>query len=359
MATIRKRNNRYHVQIRRKGFPTVTQSFEKRANAEAWARQYETDLERGEIRDVRNELKGITLKDLLTRYRDTKSVKKRGRRSEFTRIATVLKDPIASLSLSEITTATISAYRDRRLQTVVNATVRREFTMLQHAFEIARLEWDLPLYRNPVRDLRKPKDSRPRERRVRSEELKALLAASSRLRRPIAPIILFAIATGMRRGEIVALRWTDINHEKRLAHVHDSKTGEPRQVPLSPEACDVLQSVKRRLCHPMGHLGHMQTGESCQSIFGMSSNALNLAWQRLTKRAGVVDLHFHDLRHEAISRFFEMGLSVPEVALISGHKDVRMLFRYTHLKPEALSEKLARLGAISEKLVSSSNPLAA
>ncbi|MDA0341679.1 MAG: tyrosine-type recombinase/integrase [Proteobacteria bacterium] len=72
----------------------------------------------------------------------------------------------------------------------------------------------------------------------------------------------------------------------------------------------------------------------------MSPNAVRLSWGRLTHRAGIEDLHFHDLRHEAISRFFEMGLSVPEVALISGHRDPRMLFRYTHLRAEDVARKL-------------------
>ena len=72
----------------------------------------------------------------------------------------------------------------------------------------------------------------------------------------------------------------------------------------------------------------------------MSANAVRLAWERLKNKGNIKDLHFHDLRHEAISRFFEKGLSIPEVALISGHKDVRMLFRYTHLKAKDVLIKL-------------------
>jgi integrase len=75
-------------------------------------------------------------------------------------------------------------------------------------------------------------------------------------------------------------------------------------------------------------------------VFNVSANAVRLAWGRATRKASVSDLRFHDLRHEAISAFFEMGLSVPEVALISGHKDARTLFRYTHLKPEDVALKI-------------------
>jgi integrase len=77
------------------------------------------------------------------------------------------------------------------------------------------------------------------------------------------------------------------------------------------------------------------------SPFPVTPNALRMAWDRLIRRTSITNLRFHDLRHEAISRFFEMGLSMPEVALISGHKDPRMLFRYTHLDPERVIAKLA------------------
>ena len=98
------------------------------------------------------------------------------------------------------------------------------------------------------------------------------------------------------------------------------------EVPLSTKAVCVLQQQRSRTgLHP----------------FPVTSNAFRLAWDRLRSRAGLNDLRFHDLRHEAISRFFEMGLSIPEVALISGHKDVKMLFRYTHLKVDNLVSKLA------------------
>ena len=81
-----------------------------------------------------------------------------------------------------------------------------------------------------------------------------------------------------------------------------------------------------------------------EKLFPVTPNAVRLAWERLTKRTGIADLHFHDLRHEAISRFFELGLSVPEVALISGHKDPRMLFRYTHMNAQLIAAKLNAVG---------------
>ena len=129
----------------------------------------------------------------------------------------------------------------------------------------------------------------------------------------------------MRRGELVNILWEDIDFARRTLHIPHTKNGHPRTIPLSPRAIDILRQLH---------------GSNEARVFPMSPNAVRLAWQRLTKRAGIEDLHFHDLRHEAISRFFEMGLSVPEVALISGHRDYRMLFRYTHLRAEDVAAKL-------------------
>jgi integrase len=107
-----------------------------------------------------------------------------------------------------------------------------------------------------------------------------------------------------------------------------TKNGQPRCVPLSSEAVLVLKAARGA------------TSEQRDRVFATTAEAIKLSWQRATKRASLDDLRFHDLRHEAISRFFEKGLSLPEVALISGHKDPRMLFRYTHLKAESLVQRL-------------------
>ena len=137
-------------------------------------------------------------------------------------------------------------------------------------------------------------------------------------------VVLFAIETGLRRSELINVEWSHVDREHRTLLVPRTKNGHPRVIPLSSKALGILAGVDVRE----------------QRVFPVSANAVRLAWERLKRRVGVDDLHFHDLRHEAISRFFEKGLSVPEVALISGHRDVRMLFRYTHLKAEDVAAKL-------------------
>ena len=139
----------------------------------------------------------------------------------------------------------------------------------------------------------------------------------------IAPIIIFAVETGMRRSEMLELRWFDINKDKRTAKLINTKNGEDRIVPLTRNAFEVLQTLE----------------QDKEVVFPITANCLQLAWRRVKKNADIDDLRFHDLRHEAISRFFEHGLTVPEVALISGHKDIRQLFRYTHLMPQKISVK--------------------
>lgn len=137
----------------------------------------------------------------------------------------------------------------------------------------------------------------------------------------------------MRRSELLGLLWVDVDWVNSTVLIRNSKNGSPRNIPLSVVAIQVLQMLKDGYEAPD------------RSVFQVSSNAFQLSWQRCKKRAAkthpqILDLRFHDLRHEAISRFFELGLSVPEVALISGHKDVRMLFRYTHLRAKDVAEKL-------------------
>jgi integrase len=132
----------------------------------------------------------------------------------------------------------------------------------------------------------------------------------------------------MRRGELLSIRWRDVNFANSTVLILTTKNGHPRRIPLTPSALKTLEALPR----------------SDERIFPVTPNSIRLAWERLRARAGLSDLRLHDLRHEAISRFFEFGLSVPEVAMISGHREPRMLSRYTHLQPELVALKLRELG---------------
>ncbi len=325
MATIRKRGARYQVQVRRKDQRPVSKSFLSRADALAWARNAETKADRGELAVMHSGLQ--TVGDLLCRYETQIASKKRAYSAERYMLSLMLRDPLAAEPLATIRTGVIAEWRDRRLARVGAGTFLRHLTVLRHVFEVARKEWGVPLPVNPTVDVRKPKAPLARNRRLKPGEEAALLAACSGCLNPlIEPIIRLALYTGMRRGELLSAHWQHFDPEKRTLLIPMTKNGHPRKVPLDAAALSVI-----------GCLSRSDDGR----LLPLSDEAVKLAWKRLIKRARIVDLHFHDLRHEAISRFFERGLTVPEVALISGHRDVRMLFRYTHLKAEDVAARLA------------------
>jgi integrase len=243
---------------------------------------------------------------------------------------------LADLTLRELTPARLATHRDERLKLVATSTVRREFTILRHVLQVARRDWDHKLVGNPADLVSLPPNPRPRERRLSSDDLNRIAQALRSTRNPwIEPAIQFAIATGLRRGELLAMRWSDIDPQRRLLAVPQTKTGEPRVIPLTTAAFALLSTLPKQECD--------------DRVFALSANALRIAWKRLTHRADIKDLHFHDLRHEAISRFFELGLTVPEVALISGHRDPRMLARYTHIRPAHVGRRLDNLIAIQSQ----------
>ncbi|TXI95439.1 MAG: site-specific integrase, partial [Burkholderiaceae bacterium] len=165
-------------------------------------------------------------------------------------------------------------------------------------------------------------------RRLRAdEETRLLTAIDSKTNNPwLKPIVIFAIETGMRRSEILSLEWANVDPTRRVARLLDTKNGEGRSVPLSARAVQVLEVLPRSI-----------DGQ----VFPVSAESVKLAFVRAVKRAGISDLHFHDLRHEAVSRLFEKGLNVMEVASISGHKTLQMLKRYTHLN---VSDLLVKIG---------------
>jgi integrase len=235
--------------------------------------------------------------------------------------------PNCQSKLSEPLVAHFAAYRDDRLKEVKPATLKRQLGPIHHMFEIARDEWGLPIRQNPVGKLKLKGTDKRRERRLRDGELDKLLCAAGRCRSQlIASIIRFAVETGMRRSEILSIRSEHVDVKNR-ALLRETKNGEPRTIPLTKAALALLQPL----------MGEMDDDDH---LFPMTGNAFRLVWERVKKRAGIVDLRFHDLRHEAISRFFEKGLTTPEVALISGHRDTRMLLRYSHAIRERVLEKL-------------------
>jgi integrase len=324
MATIRKRTRKWQVLVRRQGL-YISRSFNHLKDAQTWAREMELQADRRGLPPDPKVLERVTLSQLVHRYSDTVTPLKRTAATERIILKAFLRRSICSRRLSELRTADFVTYRDDRLKEIKPSSLARELTPIRHMFEVARKEWGLPII-NPLTDLSIPNSDPKRERRLKAGELQLLIEATQGSRNPLlVSILLFALVTGMRRGEILALRWLDIDRDARSILIPSSKTGHARIIPLLPEAVRILDGLPA----------------NSDRVFPLTANALRLAWQRLRSRAKLSDLHFHDLRHEAISRFFEAGLSTPEVALISGHRDARMLFRYTHPMRTLIISKLA------------------
>ncbi len=329
MGSIRKRGDKWQAQIRRRGSPGFSRSFLLKTDAQAWARQKEIEADRRGLTTGHKVLGCVSVGAIVTRYRDEIVPRKRGADRETTMINAFLRRPIAQVAVADLTTGMVSADCSERLRKVKPATVNRELDILRHALAVARRNWDLPLTENAFAMVTRPKSAGARTRRLMDGERRRLEDACGGCRNAsVLPLIQLALETAMRRGEILSARWQDLSIQNRTLLIPTTKNGHPRTIPLSGAAVTIFRSLEQRRV------------DCSEFILPLTTNAAKMAWKRIVKRAGFIDLRFHDLRHEAVSSFFERGLSVPEVALISGHRDVRMLFRYTHPKAELIAEKL-------------------
>lgn len=329
MANIRKRGVKWQVQVRRQGFPTISKTFTTKPDAQQWARQMEVMADRKDLLHDPKVLEQYTVRCLFKRYLKEVTPHKRCADYEAIMINAFLRTEIAKVRLHRVKAQDFASYRDVRLCTVTAATLNREFNIYQHVFETAMNDWGLPLKVNPVKETKRPKVLHERDRRISLYEQQQILIEANRCLNPyIKPIIQIALATAMRRGEILNIQRSHINETRRTLLIPQTKNGHARTIPLSPKAIQILK-------HQYGQ---------AEKLFPISANAFRLSWVRLLNRTDIKDLHFHDCRREAISRFFERGLSVPEVALISGHRDFRVLAKhYTKIEAETIAQKLTRM----------------
>ncbi|RVI52153.1 site-specific integrase [Sinorhizobium meliloti] len=329
MATIRKLRGRWQAQVRRRGMKPRCKSFDGKVEAEKWARELEAQVDRfGAAPDTRI-LESTTLSELLERYKTEVSPTKRGSVQEIQRIDVLKRHDIAYRTMVGLSPQDISSFRDERLRTVAPSTTVRELAILSHVIEVAIRDWGMPLSRNVVKLVRRPVIKNERKRRLQGDEEQRLLDACAGGKIPFfKTLIIVAIETGMRRGEILGLQWCDISHNRRVITLKMTKSGSGREVPLSQRAFDALTEWKARAAVDQLY------------VFPMNAGSLEQVWRRLLIRASITGLRFHDLRHEGVSRLFERGLNVIEVSSISGHKELRMLKRYTHLSADDLVDRL-------------------
>jgi len=343
MAYIRKRGRRWLAEISKTApdgaLIREASSHDTKAEAMAWAAQREQEVAGGAAVVA----KRVTFGDVLRRYADEVSTTKRGARWEQLRIEAltrgrpdnfppVLPDPIASIRLADLDERHFAAWRDRRLRSVTPGTVRREWSLLSNACTVAINEWRL-LDRHPMSRVAHPKGNEPRSRRPTEAEISALMhccgyaqdAPPVTMVARVGAAILFAIETAMRAGEICGLRWQDVETARKFLRTSGKTPAARREVPLSSEALRILQQ-----------LAEVRDGDS---VFQIGSASLDALYRKARARAAVDDLHFHDLRHEAITRLAKR-LHVLELARAVGHRDLRMLQIYYNESAEDIAKRL-------------------
>lgn len=332
MAAFQKRSGAWRALIRRHGYPSLTRTFDSKAQAEAWARQIEGEMDRG-VFVSRAEAENTTLADALDRYAVEVSPAKKTANREIYTIRWWQASALGPRSLASIRGKDITAVlATKEAEGAAPHTIHLYLALLSHLFTMARRAWGMEGLSNPTEFVRKPKLPQGRDRRLVDDEPARLLAAAQTYGGEIGPLITWAIETAMRRGEITNMRWDHLDRKDRVLLIPETKNGTPRQVPLSTVALEVLKGLPTRTSHAARH--------DDQHIWGMRPDSISQAFERVCQAAGIEGLTFHDLRHEATSRLFEKGLNPMEVAAITGHKTLQMLKRYTHLKAKDLVGRL-------------------
>lgn len=358
MATIVKTpSGTWKAVIRKRGWPTASKTFRTRRDAADWSRRAEDEMVRG-VYIQRSPSERMTLEAALKRYlSEITPTKRPSTQLREKKRAGILVAELGKYSLAALTPEVIATYRDNRLAGSADAkprsnnTVRLELALLGHLFNVAIREWGLGLVYNPVQTIRRPAPGTGRNRRLHGDEELRLLATADAYSNPMFGwVVRLALETGMRSSEIRSLRRRQIDLYRRVARLHDTKNGSARTVPLTAEATRVLGLALNNPVRPIdtdlvffGEPGRDGRRRAYQ---------FNNTWAEMKRNLGIADLHFHDLRHEAVSRLVEAGLSDQEVAAISGHKSMQMLKRYTHLRAEDLVGKLDRI----DKATAAGNP---
>ncbi len=326
MASFRLRGTRWQARVQRNGFPPEVQTFVTRQDAEKWARSIEVDMDRG-LYISSSEAQRTTMAFLIDKYCREVLPRMKGEKEDRIRLMAIRRHKICSIPLTQLTPSVLGKYRDERLEKVSSGTVIREFAYFSSIINLARKEWGINL-ENPVSKVRKPLSPQGRNRVLsKLERAELLLAVKPQGRRSpwLEPVVIFALETGMRRSEILSLRWKDIDFTKRLASLEMTKNGERRVVPLSSIAIANIDRLPRSI-----------DGK----IFPISAYALAACFNRAIKRAGIEDFRFHDLRHTAITQLAEKLPNLIELAAVTGHKSLKMLQRYYHPNPEDLAIKI-------------------
>lgn len=313
MATIRKRKKRYQVQIRVKNHSS-TKTFASMQSARLWANFEENRILKESNPQYR--YKPFNLAEVLVQYQQLVLNKRENNSSDKWFVKAFLRLAWVQKTLNHLSALDIATYRDQRLKDIKASSLHRQFFVLKHALNTADREWGWDVPKELLNRIRIPMKPLKKIRRISLERQTKLLSTCLKMgRADMHLIIMIALRTALRRSEILSLNWKDIDFEENLITVNKTKNGHYRVVPIGKDLYELLSKAQV-----------VEGGK----LFTLTPNAVRLAFERIRRKAEMNEVRFHDLRHEAISSFFEMGLTVPEVALVSGHRTLSMLMRYSH-----------------------------
>jgi integrase len=324
MAYIRKLKGKYKVEVVKKGFPRIAKRFHTLGDARKFGKEIESQMERGVFEDYTSASR-TSLKEILIKYRDEKTVLKKGFREETSTINFLIRHPISFNSLMRLKSHHIYKLMKELGETRAPATVNKYINIICHSWRVAKREWGINLpTENPcdMVTLNKVNDTRDRIL-TKSEYAKLLDACDQSNLYILKDVVMFAYAVGARQGEILRLKRKHINFDKKLITFFDTKNGEDRTIPVPDNALSILKSYR---------FGPY--------VFNTLARRLRKHFTIACKRAEITNLRFHDLRSSFCTNALLSGMTIAEVSFLSGHKDWSQLKRYTRIKPEDLLDKV-------------------
>ena len=320
VGTIEKRKGQFQARVRKGPYRrnALTKTFTSRVEAKKWIRDIESKLDKSDW-IVKQNTTYPSLKGLMNQYLSEVSKHKASYQTDINNFKTFsLLFEDLNIPINKLNARMFARFRDRYMESHKASTYQRLMSSIKHMWKVARTEWEYPL-ENLLEKVRTPKRGNPRDRRLSIEEYNKILYGNH-TDYEFRNLILLVLATGLRLGEISGIQREHIDGNTLL--IPKRKNGDTNvKVPLSDKALLVLKNMELPI--------------------KLKKRGIQIKWQRLMKRYEIKDLHFHDLRHEAISKYLENGVSIQDVQVLSGHRDIRVLMRvYANLRPKEVASKL-------------------
>jgi len=354
MARVTKRKKKsgwsFIATIRLKGHPSISRTFDTKGEASAWAAKTEESIKAKKYKDPRLAI-SISFGQAVEKYLETISCNKA--------ITTHMREKASAARLKEqigtetafgsISSATVAQYRDIRMKEVSAYSVRQELALLSHLFTKAKKEWGIPV-ENPVSGIERPAPPRGRTCFLTKKESSKLLEACRKARnKNLYYYILTLLHTGMRASEAAGLYWSQIDFAKRVIYLPDTKNKDPRWVPLTKELVEELSALKEITEGRDENMVFLKEGQlKTDRVKARPGIKFREAFDAAKKRAGLPDIHMHDLRHTAASHLIMAGVDIRTLADILGHRTLQMVQRYTHLLHDHKLEAIDKIGKLGQ-----------